>query len=895
MKVAGLLLVLFAGAAFAQGLPGARVALVIGNGAYASVQKLSNPANDAADMAAKLESLGFGVTKLVDANLADMRKAQHDFAESAKGSGMRVFYYAGHGVQSAEGQNWLLPVDASIKEDYELSTQALSAQLVLDSLKAAGTGVNIVILDACRDNPFKGSSRSAGASRGLAVMGTSGSLIVYATGPGSIAADGKGRNGVFTEALLARLDSPGVSLQEIMTNVAADVVERTKGAQEPWKQDNLTRMVYFVTPEDARAGLAVRLTKGQGEVDSLDSQIASLRTKFGAERNAAKRAVIDLDIKKQTALQAQKKQEADALAAERDRLAQAEKSQAGMVSQLASFRAEAAAREDAIRKAADAKRKELEALKTGSGGALPYILASESARAALADIGARYDASLSTVTLAVAKSYDQKLSTLSGWSEEPWENTAEFKARVKAERSRLESEKQAALSEAGSGTEANRAQALAPFAQAAKDAIAGLEADRYSYSGDSVKVAVGTFDKNDKYFPVTLSSAVPAIPFTASFRYSIKSDGSEELKRRYLEFDGWQKAGSLFGEIETSIAAVGSAGFVNQVEAVRVKAVDVAGEKLLYEDRPQKPVSLFVGSADRDKAKAVSSYLSVIAPGAVISVNGKILGNDRAFVLVPAAGNYAIRATLPSGKVLEEKRILRAGALERVVFTMPGILVVTTSPPGARVLIDGRERGKSPLTLNDLDLGQVAIEVRSEGYNYSFQKAFVEAGKTTKVAFALKRAEIKIGDSYAGGIVFYLGGQGGGLVAAPVDQSSSLQWYNGSFKTTGATATGIGDGGANTARIISAQGAGNYAAALCANLSLGGFTDWYLPSKDELDLMYGNLKTAGRGGFGSAWYWSSSEVNYGTAWGQDFDGGRQANYTKGNNGSGVRAVRAFNN
>ena len=146
MKIAGLLLALFAGAAFAQGLPGARVALVIGNGAYASVHRLSNPANDADDMAAKLESLGFGVTRLVDAHLADMRKAQRDFAESAKGSGMRVFYYAGHGVQSTDGQNWLLPVDASVKEDYELSTQALSAQLVLDSLKAAGTGVNIVIL-----------------------------------------------------------------------------------------------------------------------------------------------------------------------------------------------------------------------------------------------------------------------------------------------------------------------------------------------------------------------------------------------------------------------------------------------------------------------------------------------------------------------------------------------------------------------------------------------------------------------------------------------------------------------------------------------------------------------------------------------------------------------------
>jgi uncharacterized caspase-like protein len=236
-----------------------RVALVIGNGSYASVQKLANPANDATDMAAKLEGLGFGVVKLVNATLAEMLKAQRDFADAAKGAGLRVFYYAGHGLQS-EGQNWLLPVDADVREDYELKTKALSAQLVLDGLKAAGPGVNIVILDACRDNPFKAVSRSAGAGRGLAVMGTSGSLIVYATAPGSAAADGDGRNGLFTEALLGRLDSPGVSLQEIMTNVAADVVGRTKGAQEPWKQDNLTRMVYFVTPEEAQARFAAQLS-----------------------------------------------------------------------------------------------------------------------------------------------------------------------------------------------------------------------------------------------------------------------------------------------------------------------------------------------------------------------------------------------------------------------------------------------------------------------------------------------------------------------------------------------------------------------------------------------------------------------------------------------------------
>ncbi len=709
----------------------ARVALVIGNGAYAAVPKLGNPANDAQDVAAKLTELGFKVTRLADAKLADMLKAQRDFAEGAKSAGMRVFYYAGHGVQS-EGQNWLLPVDADVKEDYELKTKALSAQLVLDGLKAAGQGVNIVILDACRDNPFKASSRSAGASRGLAVMGTSGSLIVYATAPGSTAADGDGRNGLFTEALLSRLDSPGLSLQEIMTNVAADVVERTKGAQEPWKQDNLTKMVYFVTPEQAQARFAAQLAKRQGELEALNAQLAGLQGQLAAEADAAKRASLELEIKKQAALQATKKQEAEALAAERERQAQAEKSQAAMAAQLASYKTEAAGREEAIRKAAEAKRRELESLKTGGSGALPFILAIETARSARADLGSQYDASLATVTAAVSSSYDGKLAALASWTEDPWENTAEFKARVQAERSRLESEKQAALAEARSGTEAKRAEALSPFAEAEELAVAGLEACTYPLSGASVKVEVGTFDKDEKCFPITLRSTVPELPYQAGFKYSIKSDQTEELKRRYLEFDAWQKAGALFGEIEASVSSAGAAGFVNQIETLRVRVVDASGEKLLYEEKPARPISVFTGSADREKAKALSSYLAVSAPGAAIWVNGKSLGMGRALILSPAAGSYAIKALLPDGKVFEEKRNLKAGAAERVVFDMSGSISVSARTVG-ELWIDGVNKGivapGLPTTFDSVAPGTRNLELR------------YPEGKTEKLAIRVSARE----------------------------------------------------------------------------------------------------------------------------------------------------------
>lgn len=150
---------------------------------------------------------------------------------------------------------------------------------------------------------------------------------------------------------------------------------------------------------------------------------------------------------------------------------------------------------------------------------------------------------------------------------------------------------------------------------------------------------------------------------------------------------------------------------------------------------------------------------------------------------------------------------------------------------------------------------------------------------------------LAIGDFYQGGIIFYLDGTGQhGLIAAQSDQSAGIQWFNGTFVTTGATGDGVGAGAANTTLIVSVQGAGSYAAQLCNDLTLGGFSDWYLPSKFELNLMFEQRTTIG--GFGSGSYWSSTEVNTWDAWKQAFDLGGQAFIGK-NFGFRVRAVRAF--
>ena len=225
--------------------PETRVALVIGNGKYQFNKTLKNPVNDATDMAAVLKSNGFAVTLLTDASRAAMEKAVRDFDTSLKNpDAVGLFYYSGHGAQS-EGQNYLLPVDADIQDVDELRYKALDAESVLAKMRSAGNKLNIVVLDACRNNPFPGSARSGEKGLSIVKVKVPESVIVYATDPGSIAADGSGRNSPFTAAFMASIEEPGLDITMMMKRVTSRVRADTDGAQTPWVSMNLTRDFVF--------------------------------------------------------------------------------------------------------------------------------------------------------------------------------------------------------------------------------------------------------------------------------------------------------------------------------------------------------------------------------------------------------------------------------------------------------------------------------------------------------------------------------------------------------------------------------------------------------------------------------------------------------------------------
>ncbi|MDR1420351.1 MAG: SUMF1/EgtB/PvdO family nonheme iron enzyme [Treponema sp.] len=224
-----------------------KYALVIGNGAYTGVTRLNNPANDAADTGAALRTLGFTVDLLANAGRVEMEEAVTRLKNrlSVERGSYGFFYYAGHGVQS-NGENYLLPVDANIPSEAYLRDRSVSMQAVLDELNAAGNALNIVVLDACRDNPF--SWRRSG-SRGLQVVSNqpADSIIVYATSAGSTAADGEGRNGLFTAHLLNNLKKPGLEVNEIFRLTGADVRRASGGAQIPAIYSQFFDIAYLGT------------------------------------------------------------------------------------------------------------------------------------------------------------------------------------------------------------------------------------------------------------------------------------------------------------------------------------------------------------------------------------------------------------------------------------------------------------------------------------------------------------------------------------------------------------------------------------------------------------------------------------------------------------------------
>jgi hypothetical protein len=223
-----------------------RVALIIGNSAY-DAQPLKNPVNDARAMAEALAECGFEVMMLENANKRRIEEAIRAFGAKLTPTSAGVFYFAGHGVQVA-GANYLIPLAAKIEKESDVDYEAVNAGRILDEFANAKASLSIMILDACRDNPFSAATRSL--TRGLAVVkmpkDARGTLIAYATSPGDVARDGSGKNGLYTEELLRHMRQPGLKLEDVFKLTRVNVKTRSNGQQVPWENSSIDGDFFFM-------------------------------------------------------------------------------------------------------------------------------------------------------------------------------------------------------------------------------------------------------------------------------------------------------------------------------------------------------------------------------------------------------------------------------------------------------------------------------------------------------------------------------------------------------------------------------------------------------------------------------------------------------------------------
>ncbi len=251
---------------------GKRNALVIGNNEYKNARALVNPKNDATSMANALEKVGFEVVLRVDADLKTSKAALREFIDNLpkvkSPDTVALVYFAGHGVQIA-GQNYLIPIDATMARDYEVPDETVSMESIIRGLETAGAGLNLLILDSCRNNPFSRSWRGTRSadSGGLAIPkgAPQGMFIAFSTSPGDVAEDGEGENSPYTEALLKHLPTPEKSFEEVFKLVGRDVSEVTGGDQQPWFNSKFYGNFTFATEA------------GGSTSDSIDPGIASVK------------------------------------------------------------------------------------------------------------------------------------------------------------------------------------------------------------------------------------------------------------------------------------------------------------------------------------------------------------------------------------------------------------------------------------------------------------------------------------------------------------------------------------------------------------------------------------------------------------------------------------------
>lgn len=286
-----------------------RIALVVGNSYKNTKWELKNPINDAQDIYEVLKNCGFEVdAPLLDASKAKLKEKVREFRKALRNSDVGLFYYSGHGMQ-VDDKNYLIPVDADIQAVDEIETAALSLDYIMDMMNRTGRGINIIILDSCRNNPF--ASRERSLSRGLAWMdGPTGSLIVYSTSPGKTADDGRGRNGIFTKHLIKSIKDSDYEIMDLLRQVRKNVILETNKKQIPWESSSLVSDFYFSYQVYESSRLRKEIQDIESQLEKFQRQTKKLeKIKSEKDKRENQRKIKEIQRAKDTLAERLKKLE----------------------------------------------------------------------------------------------------------------------------------------------------------------------------------------------------------------------------------------------------------------------------------------------------------------------------------------------------------------------------------------------------------------------------------------------------------------------------------------------------------------------------------------------------------------------------------------------------------
>jgi uncharacterized caspase-like protein len=676
------------------------LALVLGNAAYAKVKPLANPVNDARDIGAALKALGWEVISLTDASLPAMRQAVRDFGSRLDDRTPGLFYYAGHGIQVA-GTNYLVPVDADLKLQAEVPESTLSVDFVLSVMDEKKAPLKMLILDACRDDPFR-TSRSGGGGRGLAVLGkaATGTVIVYATAPNDVSQDGTGRNGVFTEAFLASLSTPGLEFRDIFDRTGEAVRTRTGGAQNPWMNSSYYGKLYLVSPAEAESQANARLESANAELAALLAQQDALARQLASASSGADKDRIATESKKASALEAAKREEAAVLEQMRQlavaRVAEESKNSAASAAradeaqaQLASLRDQVASRRASLSTSGDSS----DMVKTNYFRLKSYV-------DSIADIQTRFADSLATGLAESEKARRSRVAVIEGYRMEAWESSRELAAR-KAEAQRIASgdyEREVAALRSRYAEASDRE--TGGLATALASLEASLVGQTWPLGGTKLKLTRGEFDRDNKTWVFTMRGSEP--DFSAALTLRVAYKNTTELQKNFTALDSAWTAGAMEPRAAVGLRKGPSGDW--EAYLATVSLVQVGNpETLLASSSPgapawtpkRRPGTVTVTGLPLVGSLAVAGSQRAVAQGGVTG--------ELSFGPLPTEEAVELVWQVPEATSLDAPHttILLAEGESRAVEARTGLLALPFIPRGSAVVL-----GRPGTTLFEAQKGE---------------------------------------------------------------------------------------------------------------------------------------------------------------------------------------------